>query len=241
MNRYFGIPLVIFFSQILIMTTLINNVQADTLNPGIYGIDESPFGTPYSTWIAKWWNWTSGIPNTEHPRDFAERTCNVSQTSKDVWFLPDILDGKIVRECEVPQGKAIFIPITTGEQNVAESEEFQGKPLSEVKDSLIKGASYCDNYNVERAAEIDGQKIKGLEGNSPYRTNTTDLFNITWGENNIYDVKPQTAPGFAEGWFLFVKPLPQGDHVIKIQSKISHPSDVSCNYDGETEWKIKVK
>jgi hypothetical protein len=241
MNRYFGIVLTSFFSGILIMTTSISNVQANSLNPGLYSIDESPYGIPYSTWIARWWNWTAGIANTEHPRDFPERTCNVSQTSKDVWYLPDILDGKIVRECEVPHGKAIFVPITTGEQGVAESEEFKGKPLSEIKNSIIQAASYCDNYNVERAAEIDGQKIQGLEGDSPYRTNTTELFNITWGENNIYDVKPQTAPAFAEGWFLFLKPLPQGDHVIKIHSKISNPSDVSCNYDGDTEWKIKVK
>jgi hypothetical protein len=241
MNLYTGVFLTIIFSQVLIMTTLISNVQANSLNPGIYSTDESPFGIPYPTWIARWWNWTAGISNTEHPRDFAERTCDVSQSWKDVWFLPDILNGKIVRECQVPHGKAIFIPITTGEQSIAESEEFRGKPLNEVKDSLIKGASYCDNYNTERVAEIDGQKIQGLEGNSPYRTNTSELFNLTWGENNIYDVKPQTSPAFAEGWFLFVKPLPQGDHIIKVHSKISNPTDVSCDYAGDTEWKIKVK
>ena len=153
MNLYLGVFLTIFFSQILIMTTLISDVQAISLNPGIYSTDESPFGIPYSSWIARWWNWTAGISNTEHPRDFAERTCDVSQSWKDVWFLPDILNGKIVRECQVPAGKAIFIPITTGEQSVAESEEFRGKPLNEVKDSLIKGASYCDNYNTERVVK----------------------------------------------------------------------------------------
>jgi hypothetical protein len=241
MNRYLGIVLTIFFSQILIMTTSINNVQASSLNPGLYSINESPFGTAYSTWIARWLNWTAGISNTEHPRDFADRTCNVSQTWKDVWFLPDTLNGNIVRECEVPHGKAIFIPITTGWQSVAESEEFRGKPLNEIKDSLIKGASYCDNFNVERVAEIDGQKVQGLEGDSPYRTNTTQLFNLTYGENNIYDVKPETSPAFAEGWFLFLKPLPQGDHTLKIDSKIKNPSDVSCDYEGHTVWKIKVK
>jgi hypothetical protein len=211
------------------------------LNPGLYSIDESPFGTAYSTWIARWLNWTASIPNAEHPRDFADRTCNVSQTWKDVWFLPDTLNGNIVRECEVPFGKAIFIPVTTGWQSVAESPEFSGKPLNEIKDSLIKGASYCDDYNIVRVAEIDGKKVQGLEGNSPYRTNTTQLFNLTYGENNIYDVKPGMTPAFAEGWFLFLKPLPQGDHTLKIDSKIKNPSDVSCDYEGHTVWKIKVK
>ena len=240
MNWYLGAFFTVFLGQIVIMTA-INNVQADSLNPSLYAVDESPFGINYSTWIQRWLNWSAGISNTEHPRDYADRTCNVSQTWKEVWFLPDTLNGNIVRECEVPHGKAIFIPITTGWQSVAESEEFKGKPLNEIKNSLIKGASYCDDYNVVRSAEIDGQKVQGLEGNSPYRTNTTQLFNLTYGENNIYDVKPQTSPAFAEGWFLFLKPLPQGDHAIKIDSKISNPSDVSCGYEGHTQWKIKVK
>ena len=68
-----------------------------------------------------------------------------------------------------------------------------------------------------------------------------ELFNLTYGENNIYDVRPETSPAFAEGWFLFVKPLPQGDHTIKIHSKISNPTDVSCDYKGDTEWNLKIK
>jgi len=241
MNLYFSMFLAILLSQILFTTLYIGNVYADSLNPEIYSTGESPFGIPYSTWIARWLNWSAGIPSDQHPRDFAERSCNVNQIWEDVWFLPDILDGKIVRECDIPHGKAIFVPITTGWQGVAESEEFKGKPLDDIRDSLIKGASYCDNYNVVRIAEIDGKKIQGLEGNTPYRTNTSELFNLTYSENNIYGIKPGTAPAFGEGWFLFVKPLSQGDHTIKIASKISNPTDFSCDYSGETEWNVKIE
>jgi len=169
------------------------SVQADSLNPELYSINETPFGTDYSKWVARWFNWTSGIANAEHPRDFAERTCNVGQKWKDVCFLPDALSGKIVRECEVPLGKAIFIPVTTGWQSVAEREEFSGRPLTETMDSIIRGAFYCDDYNVKRSAEIDEKEVQGLEADSPYRTNTSVLFNITYGHNNIYGVKPQTS------------------------------------------------
>ena len=239
MNWCLGVFLTVLLAHMLIIPSF-TNVKADSLNPSVYSIDESPFGAPYSIWIQRWLNWSAGIPSTEHPRDFADRTCNVSQTWEDVWFLPDTLNGNIVRECEVPAGKAIFVPITTGWQSVAESEEFRGKPLDEIKKPFIDAAMYCDNHNTVRVAEVDGQKIKGLEGNSPYRTNTTQLFNLTHGENNIYEVKPQTSPAYAEGWFLFLKPLPQGDHTIKIDSKIKHPTDVACDYEGHTVWKIKV-
>jgi hypothetical protein len=242
MNLYIGIFVYLFFSAILIFTSSPRSAQADTLNPNLYSIDESPFGISYSTWIASWMNWTHGISSEEHPRDMAERTCNVSQTWKDVWFLPDILAGNIIRECEVPFGKAIFVPITVGWQSQAESEEFQGRPVEEIEDELIKNAFYCNNHNVERAVEIDGKTIQGLEGDTPYRTNTTGLINLAYGENNIYDVKgPVVSPAFAEGWFLFVKPLPQGDHTIKIHSKIANPTDVSCDYEGDTEWNIRIK
>lgn len=241
MKLYIAIFVTLFFGSIMITTISTGTVRADSLNSGLYSTDESPFGTPYSTWIARWMNWTHGIPIADHPRDFAEGSCNVSQTSNDVWFLPDILAGNIVRECEVPIGKAIFVPITVGWQSQAENEEFKGKPLDEIKDQLVENAYYCNNHNVERAVEIDGQKIQGLEGDSPYRTNTTKVFNLGYGENNIYDVKgPVTSPAFAEGWFLFVKPLQQGDHTIKIHSKIANPTDVSCDYTGDTEWKIKI-
>ena len=42
-------------------------------------------------------------------------------------------------DCEVPHGKAIFIPITVGWQSVAENQEFRGRPVNEIRDSLIKG------------------------------------------------------------------------------------------------------
>jgi hypothetical protein len=242
MHLYMGIFIFLFSCTIAILATSPTTVQADALNPDLYSINENPFGASYSTWIARWMNWTHGIPSEEHPRDFAERTCNVSQTWKDVWFLPDILAGNIVRQCEVPFGKAIFVPITVGWQSQAESEEFQGRPVEEIEDELIKNAFYCNDHNVERAVEIDGQKIQGLEGSNPYRTNTTGLINLSYGENNIYEVKgPIVSPAFAEGWFLFVKPLPEGDHTIKIHSKIANPTDVSCDYEGNTEWNIQIK
>jgi hypothetical protein len=215
-------------------------VRADNLNPELYSIDENPFGIPYGTWIARWWNWTAGIAPGDHPRDIEERPCNVNQKWDKVWFLPDVLDGKFVRNCEIPAGTAIFVPITTGEKSVAEDLTLIGKNAEMVKNDLITGALYCDNSNTERSAIIDGRTILGLEGDTPYRTNTSEIFNLYWNDPNIYNVKPiEDLRSYAEGWFLFLKPLSHGDHTIDLHSKISH-TDESCNYDGTTKWNIKV-
>lgn len=246
MNLYIGIFIFFFSYASLILTALPNTIQADAQNPDLYSIDESPFGVSYSNWIARWMNWTHSIEIDKHPRDFPERTCNISQTWKDVWFLPDVLAGNNVRDCEIPLGIAIFVPITVGWKSQAEDPELQGRPVEEIEDNLIRGSRYCNDWNVERAVEIDGKKIQGLEGDTPYRTNTTGLMNLSYGTSNNYGIEvkkgPLISPAFAEGWFLFVKPLPVGDHTIMIHSKIANPSDSeSCDYEGTLKWNIQIK
>jgi hypothetical protein len=243
MNSFLAIFLPMVFVQVIVMITIIPQTNADALNPALYSIDESPFGIPYSTWIARWWNWTTGISATEnHPRESADRSCDVHQEWKNVWFLPDVLNGNMVRNCEVPLGRAIFVPVTTGEKSVAEQPSLTAKSPDEVKKELIEGTHFCDNYNEINSAQIDGRKILGLAPNSTtYRTNTSDLFQLNWAKGNIYNTNPiQDRRAFAEGWFLFVKPLPQGDHTIEIHSSINK-GDNNCDYNGSTKWNIKVK
>lgn len=38
-----------------------------------------------------------------------------------VWFIPDILTGKEERTCTIPEGKAILVPLITGECDTSES------------------------------------------------------------------------------------------------------------------------
>ena len=79
--------------------------HADSINPGVYSKDSSPYGIPYSQWISKWWQWNMEIPTAQHPRDnYSPEKCSVNQ-SGPVWFLPDILGGKEERTCTLPGGK----------------------------------------------------------------------------------------------------------------------------------------
>ena len=89
-------------------------VYADNLNPGIYSNNSTPFGVPYGEWMSNWWQWNMEIP-ANHPRDnYSPEKCTVNQ-SGPVWFLPDILTGKEERTCTIPTGKAILVPLLTGE------------------------------------------------------------------------------------------------------------------------------
>ena len=86
-------------------------VMADSINPGVYSKDSAPYGVPYGKRLAKWWNWTSSIPATQHPRDdYTQEKCQVNQQGP-VWFLADQLGGREERTCIIPEGKSIFIPL----------------------------------------------------------------------------------------------------------------------------------
>ena len=126
--------------------------HADSINPGVYSKDSSPYGIPYSQWISKWWQWNMEIPTAQHPRDnYSPEKCSVNQ-SGPVWFLPDILGGKEERTCTLPGGKAILVPLLTGEYH-----DESGK----MTDSQIRKAAMAgDEYGIISAV-LDGKQTKG--------------------------------------------------------------------------------
>ena len=108
---------IIIVSTILIslLSSLTPFIYADNINPGVFSRDSSPYGTPYGEWLSKWWQWNMQIPIADHPRDnYSPQKCTVSQNGS-VWFLPDILSGKEERTCTIPSGRAILVPLLTGE------------------------------------------------------------------------------------------------------------------------------
>ena len=126
----------------LVIPLSIAYALADSINSGVYSKDSSPFGIPYSEWIHRWWNWNQGTPASIHPRDnFTEQKCTSNQNDS-VWFLPDILTGKEERSCTIPFGKAIIVPLLTGECHN------DGTPPILNDDELRKCAREGDEFGV---------------------------------------------------------------------------------------------
>jgi hypothetical protein len=230
--------LVIIFAIICsfsLLATLTSKAYSQGSNQTVYSTDSKPFGLPYQDWVAKWWNWTFGIGADQHPRDDPTRSCNVNQNGS-VWFLPDALsieNPSNPRICDIPAGKAIFIPIVTGEVGTNEKPGYTDA-------QLIKEALVCDNDSKNRRAEVDGNSINGLSDPSSYRTNSSHPFTINIVDDNIYNIKGGTGRAFADGWFLFVKPLPVGEHKIHVVGSIDS-ADPNCNSSGDVTWIVRVK
>ncbi|MGD9673289.1 MAG: hypothetical protein AB7U98_07410 [Candidatus Nitrosocosmicus sp.] len=216
---------IIFYSFLLNMT----QVYADSVNPGIYSKDSSPHGVPYGKWLANWWNWTTSIPSENHPRDsYTPEKCQINQQGP-VWFLPDMLGGTEERTCIIPSGKSIFIPILVGECELS-------TPEIKTKEELPQCASAGNEHGVITAI-VDGREVLNL---GDYRTQS-GFFNITIVEGNIYESNPGTFTGFADGFFVFLEPLPPGKHEVKLTASVLNPTEPNYNYDAIWTYHLVIQ
>ena len=204
------------------------NGFSDELNPGVYSKDSSPFNVPYGDWIARWWQWTSSIPAAEHPRDnYTPDKCAAGQ-SGPVWFLADQLGGEEERTCTIPSGKAILVPILTGQCDYTAIEI---KNDEELKRCSTEG----DEYGVITAS-IDGKEVKNLNS---YRTQS-GFFNITNAKDNIYDAPAGTYRAWAEGFFVFLEPMQNGKHTVSLSASVLNPVQPQYNYNAKWTYHLII-
>ncbi|MGB8938178.1 MAG: hypothetical protein WCC17_24055 [Candidatus Nitrosopolaris sp.] len=121
-----------------------------------------------------------------------------------VWFLTSSYKHQVDRYCNIPAGKSILFTILNSECSFAEfpylkSEQDLRKCAKEMQDSVIR-----------EQATVDGISIKGLD---KYRVQS-HLFTFTLGMNNILGLPAQTTQAISDGNWVFLKPLPVGNHII---------------------------
>src|SRR5271163_4719460 len=93
----------------------------------IFDRDSVVFGRTYSEWNAAWEQWAASISTSNHPL-FDNGDCSVGQ-SGPVWFLGRkfIAVGgsgsyvNVVRDCNVPVGKGLYVAIYNAEDSALET------------------------------------------------------------------------------------------------------------------------
>lgn len=213
---------------ILSIASLLPISYSSAENPGVFSTDSAPYGVPYSDWMSRWWQWNMEIPKEQHPRDnYSPEKCSINQNGP-VWFLPDILSGTEERTCTVPAGKAILVPMLTGEFH----EDFPGQLTdSEIRESAMAG----NEYGVI-SATLDGRPIVNVED---YRVQS--FHNITVPEDNIFDNPPGTFRGMADGFFVFLEPLAPGNHELRITATVSNPVEPEYNFAAEQTYHLIIE
>ncbi len=182
----------------------------------MYPRNYQPFGKSWEKWIAIWCNWLLSIPRDINPA-VDESGINSSQNQDDpnVWFLGGTFGNNIPvrRKCTVPKSKSILFPIVNKEDSFAEDLD-----LIHEQELSMRARNSMDRLICLQLI-IDGKKLPNLRD---YRV-LSEFFDLTFPQNNVYDVNPGITRAVCDGYWAFLKPLPVGLHEIYFSAEVFLP------------------
>ena len=192
----------------------------------VFPPDSKPYGLTYGEWTAKWWQWAYLMPEANNPTvDDTGRNCANNQTGP-VWFLAGTGGGAVTRECTIPSDKVILIPIINV---VCDS----ATDLALDTEAELRACAKADQDTViGKEITVDGINIDNLDS---YRFQSP-LFNLTYPENNIAGVAPQTAKAVSDGFWILLEPLSPGSHEIHFKAALGDPTAI-----GITNFALDVR
>jgi hypothetical protein len=163
-------------------------------------------------------------PQEQNPMfDPSGSNCNVNQNGP-VWFMAGTMNGaELERQCTVKYGSSILIVVLGG---ISSERDRCSIPLIECVRST--------NDHGLFSASINNQPISNL---SKYRV-TTPQFDFTFAENNVFGISPGTVKAVADGWYIFLKPLPPGTYDVRYEGQNGDPTDP---FASDVRVKIKIE
>ncbi|HXV88996.1 MAG TPA: hypothetical protein VD710_07880 [Nitrososphaeraceae archaeon] len=225
---------------------------ATVITPIAYAIDvfhkdETPFGKPYEDWIQDWWRWNAAIPG-DPVTTFAgvkEDGCLINKEGPVAFLMDPAIGGVHHQRCEISSNQAILFPawsaVCTGAVKGNENKSFQ---------ELSECAKGYDLGKVTVNAWVDNKSIAHVKAEDLKTTNlinatelNTKRFNITIPENSNLAVDyPGTHLGATHGWYIFLKPLPAGEHTIHYINDVRETTLGAGNTNNaDITYSLKVK
>jgi hypothetical protein len=181
-------------------------------NPRVLPPQSHPHGMTYGEWAAAWWQWALEIPTSVNPLlDPTGEHCAEGQSGK-VWFLAGVFgSGSVTRTCTVPTGTALFFPLLNAGWFALLSD-----PEEQRTEEFVRAQVDCEPPS-ELTVTIDGVPVR-----NPLRYfEMSPLFDVQLPEDNIFGLGPDVipelrlSPSVDQGYYLFLAPLPPGEHVIQ--------------------------
>jgi hypothetical protein len=212
-------------SKNVLVTMSVLLYSATVMVPMAYAIDvfhkdEVPFGKPYEDWVQDWWKWNAAIPG-DPVTTFAgvkENGCLINNDGPVAMLIDPAIGGQHHQKCEISSNQGILIPawsaLCSGATKGNENKSF--KELSECARQYNLGKvtvnAWVDNKPLAQVKAEDYKTINLINATELY----TKGFNITTPENSNLAVDyPGTHLGTTHGWYIFLKPLPPGEHTVR--------------------------
>jgi hypothetical protein len=233
-----GLLVLIALMAVLLSLAPQTEVQADNV---IAPPNTSPLAKTYSQWTVEWWRWALAQPIHNPPYSgplynplfvTGNVNCAVGQSWR-VWFIGGVYNesGTATRTCTIPYGTSLFFPIVNGVwDNIATDP-----PLT--VEQLRANVADFINHVTAMHASIDGTPVANLNS---YRAKSPVFGYSVPLNDNLYQHFGYSVPGshwpsnyvqpaVADGYWLFVNPLPPGPHVIKFDATVGAPYNFSLD------------
>jgi len=164
----------------------------------LYAPGELVAGESQQRWIQRYWEWVRSFLAGESPSgDTNGYRCGAGQWGP-VWFVTGSTESaRIVRECEVPAGKILLVPIVN---TLAQLSPGASVPCDQVLAGLRRFS-----------ADVGGLRLRidGVAVNDPQRLlRETGCFNLRDASRGGIGLAAGT------GYWAFIKPLKHGTHKI---------------------------
>lgn len=169
-----------------------------------------------------WWNWAVCIPTQINPvRDRNGEYANIKQKGP-VWFLAGCFEGEDFprRKCVIPEDKSILFPVVNYEMNSYEKPELTGKC------ELLADVSKDIDEVIDKKVTIDGLDTPCFRIKSD-----PEVFSLKLPVSNCLSIQEGTIDAAADGYWVFLKPLPHGSHDIDFYGLCPGGIKLGAHYD----------
>ena len=171
-------------------------------------------GSTRAELTAQFWRWNYSIPLGVDPNsDTSGANCGINQVG-DVWFLAGPL-GTFTSSCTIPAGKLIVSAVNASiDDYPCPDPAFKPASGQSLEEFLLQDIGPLIDGIVGVAAQLDGRSLT-------VRRIKSQLFSFTAAASRLpFDSCITGSPqlGVSDGYFVFIEPLPRGDHVLQLRS-----------------------
>lgn len=176
-----------------------------------FSSDSYPYGISYGQWTVKWWQWLLSTPKSCNPLvDESGANSNVNQPAEHVWFLAGKLGSENksfpLRNCMIPFGRSILFPVINCEANPIEYPDLK------TEQNLIDHVTRDENTIVQKTCLLNDRYIPSQRVKSDPL-----IFKVNLNGDNVYNVNGGDTIACADGYWIFLKPLPPGEYLLSFR------------------------